>query len=192
VLYITIKGEKEKILGLSDMPIKSAITELTAVIFKMGIRAAILLFILAASDYAYQRWEHERNLRMTKQEVKEEMKQSEGDPLVKARIRSIQREIAARRMMQEVPKADVIITNPVHLAIALKYDMNSDSAPKICAKGARLIAERIKTIAREHNIPIIEDKPLAQMLYKLELGSEIPVALYKAVAEILARILRND
>jgi len=191
VLYITINGEKERILALGSMSIKPAIVELTAVIFKMGIRAAILLFILAASDYAYQRWEHERDLKMTKQEVKEEMKQSEGDPLIKSRIKSIQREMAARRMMQEVPKADVIITNPTHIAVALKYDIDSDAAPKICAKGARIIAERIKTIAREHNIPIVEDKPLARMLYKLELNTEIPVALYRAVAEILARILRK-
>jgi flagellar biosynthetic protein FlhB len=192
VLYITIKGEKERILGLAGLPIKSAIAEISAVIFKMGIRSAILLFILAASDYAYQRWEYERSLRMTKQEVKEEMKQAEGDPLTKSRVRSIQREMAARRMMQEVPKADVIITNPVHLAVALKYDMNSDAAPKVCAKGARIVAERIKAIAREHNIPIVEDRPLARMLFKLELGTEIPVALYRAVAEILARILRKD
>lgn len=192
MLYVTIKGEKERVIGLAGMPIKIAIVELSAVIFKMGIRVAILLFVLAASDYAYQRWQHDRDLKMTKQEIKEEMKQSEGDPLTKSRIRSIQREIAARRMMQEVPKADVIITNPTHIAVALKYDMDADAAPKICAKGAQLIAERIKTIAREHNIPIVEDKPLAQLLYKLELGTEISVALYKAVAEILARILRND
>jgi len=192
VLYVTINGEKERITGLGVLPIKLAIVELSAVIFKMGIRAAILLFVLAASDYAYQRWEHERKLRMTKQEIKEEMKQSEGDPLTKARIRSIQREIAARRMMQEVPKADVIITNPTHIAVALKYDMDADAAPKICAKGAQLIAERIKAIAREHNIPIVEDKPLARVLYKLKLDTEIPIALYRAVAEILARILRND
>lgn len=192
VLYITIRGEKERILGLAGQPIKPAIAEISSIIFKMGIRSAILLFILAVSDYAYQRWEYERGLRMTKQEVKEEMKQAEGDPLTKSRVRSIQREMAARRMMQEVPKADVIITNPTHIAVALKYDMNSDAAPKVCAKGARLIAERIKAIAREHNIPIVEDKPLARMLFKLELGTEIPVALYRAVAEILARILRKD
>jgi len=192
VLYITLKGELEKILSLSDMPIKMAVAQVTSIIFKMGMWAALFLFVLAAFDYAYQRWDYEKSLRMTKQEFKEEMRHTEGDPLIKARIRSIQREMAARRMMQKVPEADVIITNPTALAVALKYDKEADSAPKICAKGARLIAERIKAIAREHNVPIIEDKPLARALYKLDLGRDIPVVLYKAVAEILAQVYRLE
>jgi flagellar biosynthetic protein FlhB len=192
ILYITLKGERDKIISLSDMPIKMAVAQVSSIIFKMGMWTALLLFVLAAFDYAYQRWDYERSLRMTKQEFKEEMKHTEGDPLIKARIRSIQREVAARRMMQEVPKADVIITNPTALAVALKYDKEVDSAPKICAKGARLIAERIKAIAREHDVPITEDKPLARALFNLELGREIPVVLYKAVAEILARVYRLE
>ncbi len=192
ILYMTLKGERDKIIGLSDMPIRMAVAQVTSIIFKMGMWTALFLFVLAAFDYAYQRWDYERSLRMTKQEFKEEMKHSEGDPLIRARIRSIQREMAARRMMQEVPKADVIITNPTALAVALKYDKEVDSAPKVCAKGARLIAERIKAIAREHHVPIIEDKPLARALYKLKLGREIPVVLYKAVAEILAQVYRLE
>jgi len=188
VLYITMKGEHDKIMSLTAMPIKTAIAQITGLMFKMGIRAALLFLALGVFDYAYQRWEYERSLRMTKQEIKEEMKQSQGDPMVKARIRSVQREMARRRMMQEVPKADVVITNPTALAVALKYDMEADAAPKICGKGARLIAERIKAIAREHNVPIVENKPLAQALYKLELKQEIPIALYRAVAEILSRV----
>lgn len=191
VIYITAKGEYDKIMSLSDMPIKTAIAQITGLIFKMGFRAALLLFVLGVSDYAYQRWEYERSLKMTKQEVKEEMKQTEGNPVIKARIRSTQQEMARRRMMQEVPKADVVITNPTALAVALKYDMEVDAAPRVCARGARLVAERIKAIAREHNIPIVENKPLTQALYKLELRQEIPIALYRAVAEILSRILRR-
>ena len=189
ILYITVKGEKDMIMGMADMPIRIAISKITGLIFSMGFRAAILLFVLACFDYAYQRWDYERNIRMTKQEVKEEMKQSEGDPLVKSRIRSIQREMAMRRMMQEVPTADVVITNPTHIAIALRYAMEVDAAPKVVAKGSRLIAERIKAVAREHNVPVVEDRPLARALHKLKLGQEIPVALYKAVAEILSRIM---
>lgn len=188
VLYVTVKGEKESVLSLADMQITTAVSEIIRLMFKMGFRAALFLFVIACFDYVYQRWEHERNLKMSKQEVKEETKSAEGDPMVRSRIRSIQREMAMRRMMQEVPTADVVITNPTHLAIALKYKSDKDQAPKICSKGRNIIAEKIKEIARKHNIPIIEDKPLAQSLFKLDLGQEIPTTLYKAVAEILARI----
>jgi len=190
VLYITLKNEQGKIMGLSDMAINPAISYIADIIYKMCMRAALIILILALFDYAYQRWDHEQNLRMTKQEVKEEYKELEGDPLIKSRIRSIQREMATRRMMQEVPEADVVITNPTSLAVALKYDKDLDAAPRVCAKGKRLIAERIKSIAREHDIPIIEDKPLARALFEIEIGWEIPVELYRAIAEILARIYR--
>ena len=142
-------------------------------------------------DYIYQKWEFEENLKMTKQEVKDEFKQTEGDPMVKSRIRSIQREMAKRRMMEEVPKADVVITNPTHLAIALRYETSGTmNAPSVIAKGANNIAARIKEIARENGIPLIENKPLAQNLYKLELGEEIPPKFYQAVAEILAYVYK--
>jgi len=192
VLYWTIKGEKDRVMNIADMEIKPAISEVVRVTFKMGFRAALFLFIIAILDYAYQRWEYERGLKMTKQEVKDEMKSSEGDPLIKSRIRSIQREMAMKRMMQDVPTANVVITNPTHLAVALKYKKDEDIAPKICAKGQNLIAERIKAIARENYIPIIEDKPLAQALFKVGLDQEIPGTFYKAVAEILARIYQMN
>jgi flagellar biosynthetic protein FlhB len=128
---------------------------------------------------------------MTKQEMKEEHKESEGDPLVRSRIRSVQREFARRRMMQNVPEADVVITNPVELAVALKYNTSTMNAPVVIAKGARLIAQKIKEIAEKHGIPIVEDKPLAQLLYRTtEVDMEIPVETYKAVAEILGYIYR--
>lgn len=149
-----------------------------------------VFLVLAVVDYLIERWRFERSIRMTRQELKEEMKESEGDPLIKSRVRSLQRELARKRMMQEVPKATVVITNPTHLAVALMYRREETSAPKVIAKGAGFVAERIKEIAREHGIPISEDKPLARALYKLEIGSFIPEELYRAVARILAHIYR--
>ena len=128
---------------------------------------------------------------MSKEEVKEEAKQAEGDPKIKSKIREIQFKTAYRRMMKKVPEADVIITNPIHLAVAIKYDRSKDNAPVVVAKGARKVAERIKAIAAEHNIPIVENKPLAQALFKtVEIGKQIPLELYKAVAEVLAYVYR--
>ena len=147
-----------------------------------------MIALLALLDYLYQKWDHEENMKMTKQEVKDEYKQTEGDPQVKARIKSIQREMAQKRMMEEVPKADVVITNPVHLAIALRYDSKSMVAPMVLAKGAERIAFRIKDLAAQNNIPVVENKSLAQNLYKIDIGEEIPPRFYQAVAEILAYV----
>ena len=130
-------------------------------------------------------------MKMTKQEIKDEHKQSEGDPKIKARIRSIQLEMAQRRMMESIPEADVVITNPTHLALAIKFDAKQMTAPRLLAKGSGFVAERIKEIAREHRVTIIEDKPLPQAMYKMvEIGDYIPVELYRAVAEILAYVYR--
>ena len=149
------------------------------------------LVVLAVADYGYQRWQLSKDLRMSRQEVKQEQKETEGDPLIRSRIRSLQRQAARRRMMAEVPKSDVVITNPSHLAVALRYDGVRMAAPVVVAKGAGFIAERIRQIAAEHGIPIIENKPLARSLHKVvEVGREIPVELYQAVAEILALVLR--
>ncbi|NLA74553.1 MAG: flagellar biosynthesis protein FlhB [Deltaproteobacteria bacterium] len=157
--------------------------------FEIMIKSCCVILALAILDFMYQKWEYSQNLKMTKQEVKDEFKQSEGDPMVKSRIRSIQREMARRRMMEEVPKADVIITNPTHLSIALKYKpLEGMRAPVIIAKGANNIAFKIREIAAKHNIPFMENKSLAQNLYKLELGTEIPPQFYQAVAEILAYV----
>ena len=146
--------------------------------------------VLAAADYAYQRWQMTQDLMMTKQEVKDEYKQMEGDPQIKGKIRQKQRQMAMARMMQEVPKADVIVTNPTHLAIALLYKKGM-VAPKIVAKGQDLVAEKIKSIARENRIPIVENKPLARALYSaVEIGDFVPHDLYQAVAEVLAYVYR--
>jgi flagellar biosynthetic protein FlhB len=151
----------------------------------------LAMIVLGVLDYAYQRWQYEESLKMTKQEVRDERKQAEGDPQVKSRIRSLQRQAAYHRMIAEVPKADVVITNPTHLAVALRFDPTEMAAPRVVAKGADHLAERIRDIAREHDVPLVENKPLAQALYKLaEPGDTIPVELYRAVAEVLAYVYR--
>jgi flagellar biosynthetic protein FlhB len=150
----------------------------------------VFMLVLAGADYFYQRWDLEKEMRMTKQEVKEEIKSREGDPMIKARIKRIQREAAGKRMMEEVPKADVIVTNPTHIAVALKYDETMVS-PQVIAKGADLLAEKIKAVAREHGIPIVENKPLARAMFKtLKIGQSIPRDLYTAVAEVLSYVFR--
>lgn len=150
-----------------------------------------IFVIIAAADYSFQRWTHTKDLMMTKQEIKDEFKQTEGNPIIKSRIRSIQIHMARRRMMRAVPKADVVITNPTHLAIALQYDRGKMIAPTVVAKGAGEVAEKIRQVAREAGVPVVENKPLAQALFKsLDIGDVIPEALYKAVAEILAYVYR--
>ena len=159
--------------------------------FKIFLFVCLALIVLAVLDYIYQRWQYEQNLKMTKQEVKDERKQTEGDPKIKARIRSMQLEIAQRRMMESIPESDVVITNPTQLAVALKFDVSDMIAPRVLAKGVGFIAERIKEIARAHDVPIVEDKPLAQVMFQMvEIGDYIPVELYQAVAEILAYVYR--
>jgi flagellar biosynthetic protein FlhB len=149
-----------------------------------------LFFALAGADYLFQRWDLEKQMMMSKQEVKEEHKSREGDPLIKSRIRRIQRDVAQRRMMQEVPKATVIVTNPTHIAVALKYD-ETTPAPQVIAMGADLIAEKIKAMAREHRIPVIENKPLARTIFKtMKIGQVIPRELYVAVAEVLSYVFK--
>ncbi len=147
-------------------------------------------FCLALFDYFLQKKNFERSLRMSKQEIRDEAKEVEGHPLIKSRIRSLQREMARRRMMEEVPKATVVITNPQHLAVALRYRESEMPAPKVVAKGAGAVALRIKEVARQHGVPIVEDKPLARLLFSLELDAWIPPELYKAVAKIIAYIYR--
>lgn len=155
------------------------------------LQCGLLLLLLAAADYAFQWWSFEKSIRMTKQEVKEEYRQQEGDPAVKARIRSIQREKARRRIMQEVPKADVVITNPTHYAVALQYERGSSEAPKVLVKGSDLMALRIREIAEESGVPVVERPPLARALYRdVDEGQEIPFELYQAVAEVLAYVYR--
>ncbi|MCK4469384.1 MAG: flagellar biosynthesis protein FlhB, partial [Desulfobacterales bacterium] len=166
VVYITIKGEIENFIPLPDQSVWGILICIAGVAFKIILRVCLALIILAVLDYIYQKWEFEKNLKMSKQEVKDEFRQTEGDPLVKARIKRLQRDAARKRMMASVPEADVVITNPTHLAVALRYDQTSASAPKVVAKGAGFIAENIKDIARKNNVPIVDNKPLARVLYK--------------------------
>jgi flagellar biosynthetic protein FlhB len=187
--FSTLKNEAIHIMPLMHQEEIEIISLLAQVSFKVAIKCCWVIAILAILDFLYQRWEFTENLKMTKQEVKDENKQTEGDPLVKSRIRNIQREMARRRMMEEVPKADVVITNPTHLAVAIRYDPKAKmSAPIIVAKGANKLAQRIREIAEENHIPLVENKPLAQNLYKLDLGEEVPPQFYQAVAEILAYV----
>ena len=159
--------------------------------FRIMFYVCLAMMVLAVADYAYQRWQHEQSLKMTKQEIKDERKQSEGDPQIKARIRSLQRQTAYHRMIAEVPQADVVITNPTHLAVALRFDPAEMAAPRVVAKGADHIAERIRDIAREHDVPLVENPALAQALHRMaDVGDTIPVELYRAVAEVLAYVYR--
>jgi flagellar biosynthetic protein FlhB len=191
ISYGLIKADVRGFPPLMQQGVGDILLFIAQVAFKILFFVCLALIILALLDYIYQRWQFEQSIKMTKQEVKDERKQSEGDPRVKSRIRKAQLEMAARRMMEAVPEADVVITNPVHLAVALKFEASEMMAPAVIAKGAGHIAERIKEIAREHQVPIVEDKPLAQTLFKIvEIGEFIPVELYRAVAEILAYVYR--
>jgi len=160
--------------------------------FMIALKMCIAMVFIALADYLYQWWKYEKDLRMTKQEVKDEYKMMEGDPQIKGKIRQKQRQMSAMRMMSRVPEADVVITNPTHYAVALKYDENISSAPVVIAKGQDYIARKIKEIAQEYNVQIVENKPLAQTLYSLcEIDDEIPADLYQAVADILVFVYRQ-
>jgi flagellar biosynthetic protein FlhB len=186
-----VYGDLSALTALSGM----AAGDLFAYASREGARLAawivFALSALAALDFLYQRWRTDAQLRMTRQELKEELREQEGDPQVKGRLRSLRQKMARRRMSAEVAKADVVITNPTHLAVALRYRAGEMSAPKVLGKGAGFIAEKIREIARQRGIPIVENKPLAQLLYRqVEVGREIPEALYRAVAEVLAYVYR--
>lgn len=188
--YAMLRKDMDQIPALVSMSIRDILSFMGHAALKMGFYTCLVLIVLAAVDFFFQRWQHERDLRMTKQEVKDEYRQREGDPMVRSRIRAIQREMAMRRMMESVPDATVVITNPTHLAVALKFERDMQ-APQVVAKGAGLVAERIKAIANERDIPIIEQKPLARALFKsVEIDQYIPAELYQAVAELLAYVYR--
>ena len=189
VVWHTLKGEFRNMTPLMEEPVWGILVYTGRVSFKILITTCWILVVLAILDYIYQRWEYEKGLRMSKQEVKDEYKQTEGNPAVKARIRRIQREAARRRMMAAVPKADVVITNPTHLAVAVRYDPEKMHAPTVVAKGAGFVAEKIREIAAAHGVPVVENKPVAQLLYKtVDVDRAIPEDLYRAVAEILAYV----
>ncbi|MCX8092801.1 MAG: flagellar biosynthesis protein FlhB [Candidatus Goldbacteria bacterium] len=191
IFYTTIKKIFNEIFLTPLMDIETYFTFATDVVFKLGIKITIAFIFFSIIDYLYQKYEYEDNLMMSKQEVKDELKQLEGDPLIKARIRNIQREIARRRMISEIPQADVVITNPTHIAVVIRYKEGEDNAPKIVAKGFNLMAEKIKEIARKYGIIIMENPPLARTLSKLEVGWEIPPELFQTMAEILAFVYQS-
>jgi len=177
---------------LIGAPSVKTFVSLGSLVYTLGLRAAGVLLLVAALDYFYGWYKHEKSLRMTKQELKDEMRRQEGDPLFKSQRRRAARALAQRRIAAEVPRADVVITNPTHFAVALKYDRDRHAAPIVLAKGADLLAKKIREIARAHNVPVVENPPLARSLYKsVEMGGVIPAELFRAVAELLAYVYRQ-
>lgn len=193
VTVTLIYSSIDKIFTLSFLNLEDSVKAMFDLMIMLGIYGAASLIFVAIFDLWYQRFDYAKNIRMSKQEIKEEYKNMEGDPQIKAQRRQRQREMAMRRMMQDVPNADVIITNPTHYAIALKYDESKKEAPYVVAKGVDYLAERIKKMAKEHEIPTIENRLLARSLYsEVEIGQEIPEAFFKAVAEILAIVYKQQ
>jgi flagellar biosynthetic protein FlhB len=192
VAFLTIRAHVPDFFSLADQSSAQILKFAGGLTLIVGLRISLALLILAILDYAFQRFEYEKDLRMTRQEIKEEYKEHEGDPQIKARIKRIQREMSRKRMLKEVEKADVVVTNPTHVAVALRYDMEKDAAPVVVAKGERLIAEKIKEIAQKFGVPIVENKPLARALFEMaEIGMQIPAKLYRAVAEVLAFVYKQ-
>lgn len=191
VAWGLISAKIEPLMGLmsTDVPLfYAALGDFTGALV---LRIGLALLVLGLLDYWYQRYEYEDRLKMTKQEVKDELRQMEGDPQVKARIRRLQQEASRRRMLAEIPTADVVITNPTHLAVAIRYDLEKLDKPQVIAKGSRFLAERIKEIAKDNGIPVLENKPLARALYEnVPVGAAIPAPFFNAVAELLAFVYK--
>ncbi|MCM3745995.1 flagellar biosynthesis protein FlhB [Paenibacillus pasadenensis] len=191
VVFMAIWGEWDRILLLGHVPIESIFAFTSGLTLKLGMQFAMLLVVIAVLDYFYQRYEHEKGLRMSKQDIKDEYVKTEGNPLIKGKIKERQRKMALQRMMQEVPKADVVITNPTHYAIAIKYDGSKMEAPVILAKGVDYVALRIREIAKENGVTTMENRPLARALYdRADIGDTIPADLFQAVAEVLAYVYK--
>ncbi len=191
IAYQTIKGHWDQIPPLMGFGVGQSMVFMGEVALEIMFKVLLAMILLAAFDYAFQRFTYLENLRMTKQEVKDERKETEGNPQIKQRIRAVQTEMMRRRMMSAVPEADVVVTNPTELAVAIKYDLDNYDAPIVVAKGAGPIAKKIRLIAQDNDVPIVENKPLARVLHKtVEVGQLIPASLYKAVAEILAYVYR--
>ena len=194
VAYTSIKGEANDIFILYDIPLNQAVVLCGNVIINAGFKISLVYLVVGIADFVYQKHRFNEDMKMTKQELKDEYKNTEGNPEIKGRQRQRMREASQRRMMQDVPKADVVITNPTHLAVAIKYDAEVSRAPIVIAKGEDYLAQKIREKAKENHIEIVENKPLARMLYaNVDIGAEIPPELYQAVAEILAMVynLRN-
>lgn len=189
--YKVLKGELFRCPEMLSSAPRGMLQYISHASFGLLLKVTIAFMGIAALDFLYQRWDYEKKLRMSRQELKDELKQREGDPQIKARLRSLQRQIARQRMMQRVKEADVVVTNPTRLAVALKYERGRMAAPMVVAKGRGFIAEKIREIATTAGVPIVENKPLAEILFRtVEIGQLIPEALYRAVAEILAYVYR--
>lgn len=189
ICYSVIKDNLTVLLTVYDLEIKDSLGVLFDLVIDLGLKISLVYFVLAVADLFFQKWKHKQDLKMSKQEVKDEYKNQEGDPKIKSQQRQRMQQASRRRMMQSIPEADVVITNPTHFAVALKYDNTVNQAPIVVAKGADYLAFKIKEIAKENDVLIYEDKPLARMLYSnVDIGREIPVELYQAVAEVLAYV----
>lgn len=191
IAYLVVKGDLKIFFYYPFMELEASVGSIAKLIFKLGMTVSIVLVVLGVADFLYQRYEFEKGIRMSKQEIKEEYKEVEGDPLIMSKRRERMRQLAMNRMIQEVPQADVIITNPTHISVAIKYDIQVMDAPIVLAMGADKVAAKIREIGKEHKIEIVENKPLARALYETaEIGAPIPVELYQAVAEVLAFVYR--
>lgn len=190
-VFTTLWGEKSNLMDLARLPLESIFAFTASLTLMLSVKIGLILIVLAIFDYIYQKFEYEKSLRMSKQDIKDEFKKSEGDPLIKGKIREKQRKMALQRMMQEVPKADVVITNPTHYAVALKYDAKLMQAPTVTAKGTDYVALKIRELAKQNGVMIMENKPLARTLYaQVEIGDSIPADLFQAVAEVLAYVYK--
>ena len=191
IVYSTVKDDWVYLFKFYDMPLQQAIELIGNIVINLGLKISLFFLIIAFADFAYQKYKFHKDVKMTKQEVKDEYKNAEGDPQIKGKIRQKMREVSQRRMMQDVARADVVITNPTHFAVAVRYDPDESPAPVVLAKGADHLAMKIKEIAREHQVEIVENKPLARMLYaNVEVGAQVPPELYQAVAEVLAMVYK--
>lgn len=191
ILYNELKNKWTLLFLLYDMPLLQAIIMAGDLLISVGLKISAVFLVIAAADFVFQKWKFKQDMMMTKQEVKDEYKNSEGDPQVKGQIRARMRQASQRRMMENLPKADVVITNPTHYAVAIVYDKEQGEAPIVLAKGADYLAQRIKDVARENSIEIVENKPLARSLYaNVEVGEQVPPELYVAVAEVLAYVYK--
>lgn len=187
LVYSYVKDKLFVIFSFYEMPLMQAVKLMGDIIINLGIRISAVYIVIAAADFMYQKWKFHKDMKMTKQEVKDEYKNSEGDPQVKGKIKQRMQEASRRRMMQALPQADVVITNPTHYAVAIKYEPSEREAPYVIAKGEGYLAQRIKDVARENSVEIVENKPVARMLYhNVDIGESVPPELYQAVAEILA------
>lgn len=192
VAFTVLWNRMDEMMVLAHVPVGDALVLLADITVQIGLYAAIALFFISILDYMYQKYDFEKNIRMSKQDIKDEYKNSEGDPLIKSKIKQKQRQMAMQRMMQEVPNADVVITNPTHYAIALQYDEHKSDAPFVVAKGVDFVAQKIKYVAKENEVVMVENRPLARALYdQTEVGQAIPEEFFKAIAELLAFVYKT-